>query len=160
MYVACPLPAFGAQQTCPQSTQPHPQVAMAHSKESRQPEAFVVPGRKSAAAKPPALLLTSNLVWKQQKQQPGLAPGAIESPAEFPTLETAPKKGKQQPGRKQNRQERLVPSNSIRDLSSKQAKKEEEAKPLDEEVTSGEGESTSKSHEMSEFIPHNLCVRR
>ena len=86
------------------------------------------------------------------------APGAIESPAEFPPLGAAPKKGKQQPGRKQNRKERPVPSNSIRDLSSKQAKKEEEAKPLDEEVTSGEGESTAKSHEMSSFLIHVTYV--
>ena len=125
----------------PQFTQPHPQAANARL--SRQSEAPSMLGgggggssRKPADIKPSKLSLASHATWGNQ-QQPELAPGAIQSPAEFPPLEaSATRAGKrqQQPGlpRQGKRKERQVPSNSIRDLSTRQTRRRS---PVEEETS-------------------------
>ena len=121
----------------PQFThQPHPQAAngRVNGRLSRQPEAPVLGGRgvngRKTANKPSKLSLASYSNWADQ--QPVLPPGAIQSPAEFPPLGApATAAGKRQPqpvqphqGKRRERPQ--VPSNSIRDLSTKQTKRTEE----------------------------------
>ena len=95
-------------------------------------------GGRKLAVKPSKLSLTSHTTWGNQ--QSGLAPGAIELSAEFPPLGAAPagkRQQQQQPGAHQGkRKERQVPSNSIRDLSARQTRRQ---KPVEEEETSDEG---------------------
>ena len=125
----------------PQLTQPHQQAA--NTRLSRQSEAPSMLGggggggnRKPADIKPSNLSLASHATWGNQ-QQPELAPGAIQSPAEFPPLEapaTRAGKRQQQPGlpRQGKRKERQVPSNSIRDLSTRQTRRQN---PVEEEMS-------------------------
>ena len=129
----------------PQITQPRPLAANARL--SRQPEAPMLGGgggSRKPAVKPSKLSLASHTTWGNQ--QSGLAPGAIESPAEFPPLGAAPagkRQQQQQPGAHQGkRKERQVPSNSIRDLSARQARRTEE-------MTYVEGKSLSA---MNDFV--------
>ena len=121
----------------PQFThQPHPQAAngRANGRLSRQPEAPMLGGHgvngRKTAVKPSKLSLASYTTWADQ--QPELPPGAIQSPAEFPPLgapATAAGKRQQQPvpphqGKRRERPQE--PSNSIRDLSTRQTKRTEE----------------------------------
>ena len=112
-------------------------------------------GARKPVVKPSKLSLASHSSWGNQ--QAGLAPGAIESPAEFPPLGAVPTRKRQQqqpgtwqqqpgaqqqqpgswqqqqPGAQGKRKERKqVPSNSIRDLSARQTKRKEE-------MSTGEG---------------------
>ena len=93
-------------------------------------------GNRRPAVKPSKLLLASHARWGNQQNE--LAPGAIESPAEFPPLGVPDSNGKrqqQQPGppHQGKRKERQVPSNSIRDLSTRQTRRQ---RPIKEEKTS------------------------
>jgi hypothetical protein len=118
----------------PQFTQPHPHAANARL--SRQPEATLLNGGgggRKPANKPSKLSLASHSTWGDQ--QPELAPGAIQSPAEFPPLgapaTTGGKRQQQQSGPprqiwRERKERPQVPSNSIRDLSTRQAKRTEE----------------------------------
>ena len=121
----------------PQFThQPHPQAVngRANGRLSRKPEAPMLGGRgvngRKPANKPSKLSLASHTTWADQL--PELPPGAIQSPAEFPPLGApATAAGKRQPQHVQphqgKRRERpQIPSNSIRDLSTRQTKRTEE----------------------------------
>ena len=117
----------------PQLTQPRPQAVNARL--SRQSEAPLLGngggggGNRRFVVKPSKLSLASHARWGNQQNE--LAPGAIESPAEFPPLGAPGPNGKrqqQQPGppHQGKRKERQMLSNSIRDLSTRQAKRTEE----------------------------------
>lgn len=128
------------QQTRPQTTR---QVAggPAHSKPSRQAQAYSTLAGKKSAARP------SKLPWGNDNS--GLAPGALESPAEFPPLGAMSKGKKQRDGgsrgggvrpAKVEQKERQVPSNSIRDLSLKQTERKKEISATEEDDLSRESE--------------------
>ena len=124
-----------SQQTQQHSTQLHSQPAAAfHSNDRRsyQPESYSTLAGRRHTAKP------STLMWG--KKEAGLAPGTIESPAEFPPLNAAssPKGRKQNVHAVMKQIDRPVLSNSIRDLSSKQIKRKKEIKGITEEKRPGE----------------------
>ena len=118
-------------QTRPKSTS---QLAASpvHNKHSSQPQPYAALAGKRSEARP------SKLKWGDEEDS-GLAPGAIESPAEFPPLGASPKgkRKKQRSGSQSKQKERQVPSNSLRDLSSKQTRRREEVKSLEDEDNNG-----------------------
>ena len=107
-----------------------------HNRPSNQPQGYAALAGKRSGVRP------AKLRWGDE-EEPGLAPGAIESPAEFPPLGASAKgKGrkKQQRSSSQSKQhERQVPSNSIRYLSSKQTKRKEEVQLIDIEDDDDKG---------------------
>ena len=122
---------LAVRQTRPKSTS---QLAASpvHNKQSSQPQPYAALAGKRSEARP------SKLKWGDEEDS-GLAPGAIESPAEFPPLGASPKgKRKKQRSASQSKQkDRQVPSNSIRDLSSKQTRRREEVKSQEDEDNNG-----------------------
>lgn len=122
----------GGQQTHTHGFQLRPQVAAGvNSRLPRQAEPYSMLTGRQTAAKP------SKLHWGEREQ--GLAPGAIESPAEFPPLGAAPVGKKQRPGPQPKPRGRQIPSNSIRELSSRQMRKNDEKKSPKYDLTSSEG---------------------